>query len=223
MSPEPSLEESIRKNFLLGRIFDSVLIIVDKIFLLGVLIITAIVASQVIAYPDFVIQPGDTYVPFFINNTTNANQNLLNYDLTSKNTTIFAESHYFFFSTIKKQYRFPIFLNYSFVDEDQNKIGMIPGLEIKIDPSHRAIWADYDKANVTITINAGKIKPGEYNVQFRGRGGGGESLIVGQGAFQSVEIQSSGIEPIHRCTVTIVVHEQKAKKEINNIQLNSIR
>jgi hypothetical protein len=200
-------------GFFWDPISKALLMFADKFFLLGVLIITAMVASQVISSPDFIIRPADApYLYFAINNTTGVSKDILNKDIYIKNATICAESIYSFSPKFKKRYLYPIYLSYSFINENGTRVEKVPGLDIKIDPAGRSIMTDGEinkiNPNVKVIVTAGKIVPGEYTIEFKGRGSGGERLVMGEGAFQSMDIKSSGEEPIHHCTMDIVIEEK---------------
>lgn len=214
---EPSRDRSFR-----DWVLDAALTVTDKVLLLAVLILTAVVASQIIAYPDFILIPDKTYVNFSITNASGSSKALLEHDKENGSITIKAISQYFFHSWLKKHYNYPIFLNYSFIDENGKKIPKVPGVAIKIDPKAREIKADDKSANVIIEINAGEVSAGEYNARFWGRGGGGESLIYKEGPIQSLSVQTSGIEPAHYCTVTIVVEERYNERKLEKRQLDSV-
>ena len=161
-------------GFFWDPISKALLMFADKFFLLGVLIITAMVASQVISSPDFIIRPADApYLYFAINNTTGVSKDILNKDIYIKNATICAESIYSFSPKFKKRYLYPIYLSYSFINENGTRVEKVPGLDIKIDPAGRSIMTDGEinkiNPNVKVIVTAGKIVPREYTIEFRGR------------------------------------------------------
>ncbi len=176
----------------------------DKLFALFGIIIVAMVVSQLFAYPEFMIRSNTTYVEFVIPKSTVEKNNDLWWPATIplKTITIEAKNYY---NPYLKNYDYPIFLNYSFVDDKGTAIPRIPGIKVNIEPKNRQIFADKGNAAVTIGL-VGKVAIQDYNLRIWGRGGGGESFRIAEGPLQgSVNVQSSGKEPMHYCTVTIIL------------------
>ncbi|MCX6674454.1 MAG: hypothetical protein NTY37_11830 [Methanothrix sp.] len=183
--------------------------LLDKLFALFGIIIVAMVVSQLFAYPEFMIRSNTTYVEFTIPKSIVENNNDLWWSAKSviplKTITIEAKNYY---NPYLKNYDYPIFLNYSFVDEKGTVI-QNPGIEVKIEPKNRQIFADKERAVATIGL-VGKVAIQDYNLRIWGRGGGGESFKIANGPQGSVSAESSGKEPLHYCTVTIIlVNETK--------------
>jgi hypothetical protein len=184
--------------------------LLDKLFTLFGIIIVAMVVSQLFAYPEFIIRSNTTYVEFTIPKTVVEKNNDLWWSAKSliplKTIKIEAKNYY---NPYLKNYDYPIFLNYSFVDEKGTAIPRIPGIEVEIEPKNRQIFADKGCAVVTIGL-LGNVTIQDYNLRIWGRGGGGESFKIANGPQGSVSAESSGKEPQHYCTVTIIlVNETK--------------
>lgn len=183
--------------------------LLDKLFALFGIIIVAMVVSQLFAYPEFMIRSNTTYVEFTMPKSIVENINDFWWSAKSviplKTITIEAKNYY---NPYLKNYDYPIFLNYSFVDEKGTTI-QNPGIEVRIEPKNRQIFADKERAVVTIGL-VGKVAIHDYNLRIWGRGGGGESFKIANGPQGSVSAESSGKEPLHYCTVTIIlVNETK--------------
>jgi hypothetical protein len=201
-SENGGLLKSLTSNSLIKGLF-------DKLFALVGIVIAAMVVSQIFAYPEFMIYSNTTYVEFAIPESITKNEKIYKNDLwwqkeiPVKSIEISAKNYY---NPLLKNYDYPIFLNYSFVDDKGNPAPKIQGIKVSIDPKDRQIFADGEKAKVTIAIE-GNVTIQDYNLRIWGRGGGGESFRIGQGPLQSVNVESSGREPMHYCTVTIIVNE----------------
>jgi hypothetical protein len=204
----------------------------DKIFLLGVLIITVIISTQVFASPEFIIRPNSDYLLFEYNNTSTINKTLVANDKITGTLAIKAQNYNYiepigigpFKYDLRKKYPYPIFLNYSFIDVDGNKLKSPPkGIEVEIDHEKREIMADEDGANVSIIIRPAEVSKGEHIIRFWGRGA--ERFVRTVGPFESLQAQESGKETIRRCTVNLIVREQDKvlpvdRKEEKDVNLN---
>jgi hypothetical protein len=185
--------------------------LLDKLFALVGIIFAAMVVSQIFAYPEFMILSDATYVEFDVPENVAKNENPLWWKqaIPVKSINISAKNYY---NHLLKNYNYPIFLNYSFVDDKGATIPRIKGFKVNIDPKNRQIFADGESATVTIALE-GNVSIQDYNLRIWGRGGGGESFRIGEGPLSTVKVESSGKELLHYCTITIITSVNETKKE----------
>jgi hypothetical protein len=185
--------------------------LLDKIFALVGIIIAAMVVSQIFAYPEFMILSDVTYVEFGVPENVTKKDNPLWWKqaVPVKSINISAKNYY---NHLLKNYNYPIFLNYSFVDDKGTTIPRIKGIKVNIDPKDRQIFADREPATVTIGLE-GNVTIQDYNLRIWGRGGGGESFRIGEGPLSTVKVESSGRELMHYCTITIIISVNETKRE----------
>lgn len=185
--------------------------LLDKLFALIGIIIAAMVVSQIFAYPEFMILSDATYVEFEVPESVARSENPLWWKqaIPVKSINISAENYY---NHLLKNYNYPIFLNYSFVDDKGTTIPRIKGIKVNIDPKNRQIFADGEGATVTIALEGG-VPIQDYNLRIWGRGGGGESFRIGEGPLSTVKVESSGKELMHYCTITIITSVNETKRE----------
>jgi hypothetical protein len=187
----------------------------EKLILLAVLYLGAMIASHIFAYPDFAIHSHPNNETIEIKDTSKASEDLKK-DLSERRTFNITASSYPSLWGFKK-YSYPIFLTYSLGDSKGNTTKKIDGISVGLDPYNRQIMVDNSTATVTLTVDTNNVSPGEYTIKICGLGGGGESFEP-EKVLDSVSFHTTGEEPSSTCTISIniiksIKGESVTKKE----------
>lgn len=190
-------------------------LIIDKSFLLLIPVAVVIVASQVFSNPDFAICSNPTYINFTIEaGLVKANNDFWQGASKSPNYTKTISISAYNLASWNK-YNFPIFLNWSFIDECGRPIKNVTQIDVVM--PNRELKSGGKGENAIITLEGNPLKgnadKGEYNLRFWGRGGGGEGYYYVKTDLESARTEWTGKEPIHFCTVTILIETEKPRLE----------
>jgi hypothetical protein len=192
-------------------------LLIERLPLLIIVIILSIFASYVYIYADFAIQSSPTYVDFHKNINSSVSTDLMKYAKERKYIEVKAISYP---SKPFKQYSYPICLSYSIPSENgtiKDKIhgkNLLKGINVILDPNERVITVG-EAATIIIESEVNNSTAGEYQIQFHGLGGGGESFISKETSMQTITSESTGKEPTHHCTITITIPEKPPKMNLS--------